>query len=159
MLLTNLANRIQPVIRYDLGDSVLARPDPCPCGSLLPAIRVAGRCDDVLRLGTGDGRTVTVLPLAIGAIVDETPGVRRSQLIQTGPATIRLRLDAEPGVDVEMLWDDVAANLNAYLTEQGLSNVDVVRASEPPEQSARSGKFRQVIAAPRVGPFITIPTT
>ncbi len=159
VLLTNLANRIQPIIRYELGDSVLARPDPCPCGSLLPAIQVAGRCDDVLRLGTGDGRTVTVLPLAIGAIADETPGVRRSQLIQTGPATIRLRLDAEPGVDVERLWRDVAANLNAYLSEQGLSNVDVVRASEPPEQSARSGKFRQVIAAPRVGPFTTIPAT
>ena len=40
VLLTNLANRVQPLIRYDLGDSVLARPDPCPCGNPLPAIRV-----------------------------------------------------------------------------------------------------------------------
>ncbi len=30
VLLTNLANRVQPVIRYDLGDSILVRPDPCP---------------------------------------------------------------------------------------------------------------------------------
>jgi phenylacetate-CoA ligase len=42
---------------------------------------------------------VTVLPLAIGAIVDETPGVRRSQLVQTDPITMRLRLDPETGVD------------------------------------------------------------
>ncbi len=151
VLMTNLANWIQPIIRYDLGDSVLARPDPCPCGSLLPAIRVEGRRDDVLRLRTADDRTVTVLPLAIGTIVDETPGVRRSQLIQTGPATIRLRLDLEVGLDIESVWRAAEANLNAYLNEQSLSNVDVVRASEPPEQSPRSGKFRQVIAAPSGG--------
>lgn len=29
VLLTNLANRIQPIVRYDLGDSVLVKPDPC----------------------------------------------------------------------------------------------------------------------------------
>ena len=48
VLLTNLANRVQPIIRYDLGDSVTLRPDPCPCGSPLPAIRVQGRTNDVL---------------------------------------------------------------------------------------------------------------
>lgn len=150
VLLTNLANRIQPIIRYDLGDSLLVRPDRCSCGSLLPAVRVAGRCDDVLRLSAGDGRMVAVLPLAIGTVVDETPGVRRSQIIRMGPRTIRLRLDTEPGFDIEILWSTVAAKLNSYLTEQGLSHVEVVRASEPPEQNARSAKFRQVMGVPRV---------
>lgn len=148
VLLTNLANRVQPIIRYDLGDSVLVRPDLCPCGSPLPAIRVAGRRDDVLRLAAADGRIVSILPLAIGAVIEETPEAHRCQLIQTGPATIRLRLEPEPGADVEQVWRDMAANLNAYLVEQRLANVAIVRASEPPEQSARSGKFRQVIAAP-----------
>jgi len=97
VLLTNLANRVQPIIRYDLGDSVLAKPDPCPCSSPLPAIRVTGRRDDVLRLVAADGNTVSVLPLAIGSVVDETPGVHRSQLIQTGPASIRLRLELRAG--------------------------------------------------------------
>lgn len=146
MLLTNLANRIQPIIRYDLGDSVLARPDPCPCGNPLPAIRVTGRCDDVLRLQTAHGRTVSVLPLAIGSVADNTPAVHRSQLIQTGAATIRVRLEPRRGADVEQVWRDVTANLNAYLVDQGLGHVELVRAEEPPEVSARSGKFRQVIA-------------
>jgi hypothetical protein len=90
-----------------------------------------------------------VLPLAIGAIVDETPGVRRSQLVQTDPITMRLRLDPETGIDVEKMWGCAIANLKAYLVGQGLANVEVVRASEPTEQSARSGKFRQVIARSR----------
>ncbi|MGW8246790.1 MAG: phenylacetate--CoA ligase family protein [Acidiferrobacterales bacterium] len=146
VLITNLANRVQPIIRYDLGDSVVARPDPCPCGSHLPAIRVAGRCDDVLHLQSGDGQIVKVLPLAIGSVVDEVAGVRRSQFIQTGPTTIELRLDPEPGVDVEKLWRDLIAHLDAYLASLGLANVEIIRASELPEQSAHSGKFRQVIA-------------
>ncbi len=32
-LLTNLANGARPLIRYAIDDSVLMRPDPCPCGS------------------------------------------------------------------------------------------------------------------------------
>jgi len=153
VLLTNLANRIQPLIRYELGDSVLVRPDPCPCGNPLPAIRVAGRHDDVLRLEAADGRVVKILPLAIGAVVEETPGVHRSQLVQTGPATIRLRLEVKGGFDGENVWRDAIANLKTYLSEQGLANIELVRASEAPQQSARFGKFRQVIALPaRTGP-------
>lgn len=148
VLLTNLANRIQPIIRYDLGDSVVARPDPCPCGSSLPAIRVAGRHDDVLHLATADGRTVSLPPLAIAVVVNKTSGMLRSQLVQTGPATIRLRLEAKPGADIELVWRDAVTSLKAYLVEQRLTNVELIRASEPPEQSVRSGKFRQIIAGP-----------
>jgi phenylacetate-coenzyme A ligase PaaK-like adenylate-forming protein len=146
VLLTNLANRVQPVIRYDLGDSVVARPDSCPCGSPLPAIRVHGRRDDVLRLRGADGRTVSLLPLAIGSVIDETPGVQRSQLLQAGPTSLRLRLDLTEGATAEQVWDSACANLAEYLAAQGLAGTEVIRAAEAPETSAASGKFRQVIA-------------
>jgi phenylacetate-CoA ligase len=32
-LVTNLANRVMPIIRYDVGDSVIEYPDRCRCGS------------------------------------------------------------------------------------------------------------------------------
>jgi len=147
VLVTNLANRVQPLIRYDLGDSIVVRPDPCPCGSKLPAIRVSGRCDDVLRLHAEDGRTVSVLPLAIGTVMEEAPGLRRGQLIQTGPAVLELRLEPEAGVDIEQLWREVRKNLSAYLATLGLGNVEIVRVDEIPRQSERSGKFRQVIGS------------
>lgn len=146
VLLTNLANLVQPIIRYDLGDSVVARPERCPCGSPLPAIRVQGRRDDVLRLRGADGRTVSILPLAIGSVIDETPGVHRSQLVQTGPTSLRLRLDLTEGATAEQVWDRACAHLAEYLATQGLAGTQVVRAAEAPETSATSGKFRQVIA-------------
>ena len=147
VLLTNLANRAQPLIRYDLGDRVLARPDPCPCGSPLPAVRVTGRRDDVLHLAHG-GRSVAVLPLAIGAVVDAVPGVHRSQLLQTAPDTLQVRLEPVPGADPDQVWQGVSARLAAWLAGQGVPGVELVRADEPPDRSATSGKFRQVIAQP-----------
>lgn len=149
VLLTNLANRVQPLIRYDLGDSVIARPDPCPCGSPLTAIRVQGRRDDVLRLETANGRTVSVPPLVVGSVVDETPGVHRSQLVQTGPRSVLLRLDLTSGAQVEQVWGSTISALAEYFTVQGITDIEIVRAAEAPERSPTSGKFRQVIAVPR----------
>jgi phenylacetate-coenzyme A ligase PaaK-like adenylate-forming protein len=146
VLLTNLANRVQPIIRYDLGDSVLAKSGPCECGNPLPAIRVAGRRDDVLRLLAADGTFVRILPLAIGSVLDEAPGLHRSQLVQTAPASLRLRVEPEPGADAGAVWLSASGKLLEYLAGLELGNVGVVRAEEPPEQSGQSGKFRQVIA-------------
>jgi phenylacetate-CoA ligase len=146
VLLTNLANRVQPLIRYDLGDSVTAKPGPCECGNPLPAVRVAGRHDDVLHLENASGGTVSVLPLAITAPVDDAPGVHRCQLVQSGPATLRVRLLLEPGAAGDAVWQDVAAKLAGFLAAQGLANVELVRAEEAPDQTGASGKFHQVIA-------------
>ena len=74
--------------------------------------------------------------------------MRRGQIIQTGPSTIRLRLEPEPGTGTEEVWAAVLGNLHAYLAVQGLSDVELVRVDEAPAQSPTSGKFRQVIAAP-----------
>ncbi len=49
-LVTNLANRIQPIIRYRIGDSVAFDAESCSCGSPFPTIRVIGRTDDVLTI-------------------------------------------------------------------------------------------------------------
>lgn len=146
VLLTNLANRVQPIIRYDLGDSITLRPDPCPCGSPLPAIRIEGRRDEILFLQEPGGGKIPVLPLAIATVVEETPGVKRFQVIQTAPATLRIRLEIIPGTDDRQVWENVASRLREYLTAQGLSSAGIEKASEPPMRDEVSGKFRQVWA-------------
>ena len=47
--MTNLANYVQPVIRYQLGDSVVISDRRCACGTPLATISVEGRTDEVLR--------------------------------------------------------------------------------------------------------------
>ena len=90
VLITNLANRVQLIIRYDVGDRILVRPDPCPCGDPAPAIRVQGRASDVLIFPAADGRgVVTVPPLALGTVVDRTPGVELSKSSRLPPQACR----------------------------------------------------------------------
>jgi phenylacetate-CoA ligase len=145
VLLTNLANRVQPILRYDLGDSVVAPTDPCPCGSPLPSLRVLGRSGDLLSFTSAGGRKVAIAPSALGVILATVSSARRIQLIQTTPASLRLRIEPGPGIDVEGTQAEAIAKVRAYLVEQGLPNVEIVRAMEPPEPSPRSGKFRQIV--------------
>lgn len=147
VLLTNLANRIQPLIRYDLGDSVTFRVGPCPCGNSLPAIRVEGRRDDCLQFATAHGQRVAVLPMALATVIEEVPGVHRFQAIQTAPDRLSLRLEFVPGLDRSAGWNAAWREVQAYLSAQGLDGIYVVLAPEPPQASPTSGKFRQVWSA------------
>jgi phenylacetate-CoA ligase len=144
VLLTNLANRIQPVIRYDLGDSITIRPDPCPCGSLLPALRVTGRRSAILHMQAPTGARIAILPLALSTVIEEVPGVHRFQVIQTAPATLRLRLEVVSGAEPSQVWDTLAEHLHVYLSAQGLPSVVLEHDSEPPQRDPVSGKFRHV---------------
>jgi putative adenylate-forming enzyme len=145
VLLTNLANRIQPVIRYDLGDSVVAKPDPCACGSPLPAIRAEGRHDDVLALRTADGGTVSLLPLALTTVVEDAADVHRFQLVQQAPDRLALRLGPCEASQRKIVWHAASAALHHYLAEQSLANVQVVLDRHAPVADPRSGKLREVI--------------
>ena len=153
VLLTNLANRVQPVIRYDLGDSVTIDPSPCPCGQRRPSVRVQGRRDDVLVLDGIAGSSVRLLPLAIETVIEEETGVHRFQLIQTARDELCLRVEA-PGARRRAIDGRRAARaLARFLKAQGVAPVTVKVDDCPPEIDRASGKLRRVralrAAAPR----------
>jgi phenylacetate-coenzyme A ligase PaaK-like adenylate-forming protein len=141
MLMTNLANRVQPLIRYDQGDSVTLRPDACPCGSPLPAIRVVGRTNDTLSFQTEDAGEVRLLPLALGTVIEETPDVRRFQAIKTVPKLIEVRLETSLGADPEKVWNAIDRRLREYLSAQGASSVAVKRSPEAPALTRRAASI------------------
>jgi len=145
VLLTNLANRVQPLLRYDLGDSIVVKPEPCACGNLLPAIQVEGRCDDVVTLRASDGRVVRLPPMALTTVVEESANVHRFQIVQNAADRLHLRL--EHGPERDRAWAAASAALQAYLAEAMLPNVHVTLSPEAPIADPRSGKLREVIVA------------
>lgn len=144
VLISNLANRVQPILRYDLGDSILQRPDPCPCGNPLPAIRVQGRAADMLIIPTDHGERITIPPLLFGTSVYDIPGIEQFQIVQTAPTSLRIRLRSAAGTDPDHLWQVLSTKITRLLAEHQLGNVTIERAEEPPEQSP-SGKYREII--------------
>ena len=147
-LLTNLANRVQPLIRYDLGDSVTAISGACPCGSPFPILRPEGRRDETLWIEDPDGASRPLFPLVVATAVEETPGLLRYQVLQAGPRRLRLRLDEAPGYDRARVCDDVVRRLRAYLSSQGLASVEVELSEERPRSDTAGGKLRQFLVVP-----------
>ena len=145
VLLTNLANQVQPVIRYDLGDSVVVSPEPCPCGSAMRAIRAQGRSDDVATFIADDGQPVSLLPLALTTIVEEAAGIHRFQLVARPPDLLSLRLDTREAVHRQSASRAAARALSTYLAAQSLPHIRIQLDPAAPVADPRSGKLRQLI--------------
>jgi len=145
VLLTNLANRTQPLLRYRLSDSVRFDPRPCPCGSAFPVIEVLGRADHTLVLRDAHDRAVTLLPLALLTVIEEGAHVTQFQLLCTAPDVLELRFEVEVA-DAAAAFRHARTALRAFLVQQGLSNVSVVHGRHAPARQARSGKLCRVLA-------------
>ena len=143
-LITNLANRVMPIIRYELGDRVVLSTEKCTCGITLPVVNVEGRTDEILRFQASNGELIPVLPLALWSVLKETPGVMKFQAIQTSLQNLKIRLEPKHAEEDDAVWKRVYLNARDYLQKQGLDNVRVSRADEPPMRDPKSGKFRNV---------------
>ena len=140
-LLTNLANHVQPLIRYDLGDRVVVHPQRCACGSPLPTIDVQGRCDDMVVLRNGRGRGVRLLPLALTTVLEDDAGVFDFQLVQLDACALQLTVGADAGST-----ERARAALVAYLKRQGLPHVRIEAQAGMHRVQGRSGKLQRVVA-------------
>ncbi len=138
LLVTNLFNRVEPLIRFEITDMVAVDPEPCPCGRSLMRLRsLEGRAEDVLRL-----RGVVVHPLQF-ALVTADPDVREFQVVQQGDG-LRLRVALRDGADDAP--GRLQARLGARLEELGVPQPVVeVETVEALERTA-GGKLQMVVA-------------
>ena len=139
LLVTNLFNPIQPLIRFEVTDLVAIEPDPCPCGRTLMRLRsLEGRAEDVLRLGG-----VTVHPLQF-ALVTADPDVREFQVVQEGEA-LRLRVALRNGADGAE--ERLGHGLCARLAELGVARPEVSVERVDALERSPAGKLQMVVAA------------
>jgi putative adenylate-forming enzyme len=141
VLLTNLANRIQPLIRYELGDAVTMSDTPCGCGSRFPVMSVEGRTDEALVFPLPRGGTATVVPLALTTVMEDEARVHDFQVTQTAPRKLQVRL----GGDEQTSAAEVRRALGSYFDTLGVEAVSIDIARRPPARDQISGKLRRVI--------------
>ena len=144
VLLTNLANLVQPLIRYDLGDQVTWSGQRCSCGSALPVIEVRGRSDDVMQVPSQrKGETVSLLPMALCTVIEEECGVFDFQLRQHGPSTLVLRLPLR-GQEADAAIARCADALQRFAAMQGARPIRVLGEPGCDVPRGRSGKACRV---------------
>lgn len=122
ILVSVLFSRTQPLIRYELSDSVVPTDRRCPCGRTFGLIEaIQGRREDVVQLPSRDGGTVSVHPNVFHDVLDRIPA-GEWQIVQ-GAGTIQL-LVARPSADfdgVSVLAQVARALEAAGATVSGLS--------------------------------------
>ncbi len=129
-----------------LPDVDLAALPPVSKGELM-ASAVFGRDDELLRMPGADGAGVSIVPMAIAALVEETPGVRRFQIVQTAPKTLTVRVQTLVGADRAAVWIEITRRLDAWLRTLGVTDPVLILSPDPPQRNVASGKFREVWAA------------
>lgn len=150
-LLTNLANHVQPLIRYDLGDQVRLGHAPCACGSALPVIEVLGRRDDPMVMAGRYGQPVTLLPLALTTVLEDEAGVFDFHLCQRDERTLVLRL-ALQGTEGKAAMARCRAVLKHFAETQELMPIRVLGELGQSMPRGRSGKAKRIVACRAVRP-------
>jgi phenylacetate-coenzyme A ligase PaaK-like adenylate-forming protein len=137
VLLTVLANDVQPFIRYDLGDCLRFYTDLCPCGSPFRSFQVEGREATLVRVGE-----VTLSPLVFDL---EHEHARRVQLVQTSERDFEVRIEpADEAAAAGVVFEEVIQSVKRVFRDNGLEDVAVRESQVPPELTA-SGKFHEVL--------------
>jgi phenylacetate-CoA ligase len=137
VLVTNLMNPTQPLIRYELTDRFVRQPDATEHGHL--RVTVEGRADELL--GYGD---VVVHPLVLRSVLVDTPEVVEYQVTQTRRGA-HVAVVAPRGVDEPAL----AARLAAALGAAGVGAAEVTVESVPAiARHPDTGKARRFIPQP-----------
>jgi putative adenylate-forming enzyme len=99
ILVTVLFSRTQPLIRYELSDSVIPSERRCPCGRTFALIEgVQGRREDVIHLTSQDGGEVSIHPNVFHDVLDRV-SAGEWQIVQDSGA-IQL-LVARPGANFD----------------------------------------------------------
>lgn len=137
VLITNLANYIQPFIRYELTDRVIVHNEPCCCGKATHWIEIEGRTDDILTFEHG----VQIAPMSLYKILEEVKSIRRFQVVQRSVGRLELRMIAG---DREQAFDDAKRELRVFFESKGLTGIDIQLSDIPPQADPASGKFKHI---------------
>lgn len=136
LICTGFINKVMPLIRYDIGDTVCLSDETCPCGRNMTIVKsILGRTDDMIR--TPDGHAVGRLDPVFKGV----SGIRETQIAQVAPDICELRLVK----DVDFTEDTVDKICNQLRMRLGKKmKIEVKFMDEIPR--TRNGKFLSVLS-------------
>lgn len=143
IVVTHLATRDFPFIRYRTGDVGVLDSRACPCGRGLPLLAdIQGRATDFVVAQDG-----TVMHgLALIYILRDLPGLKAFKIEQESLDHTRVQLVPDQGFDVGVI-DAIRRGFKARLGEGVKIDTELVPELKP----ERSGKFRYVVSRVAAG--------
>jgi phenylacetate-CoA ligase len=147
VLVTNLFNYVQPLIRYEVSDLVTIDPEPCSCGRTTRRIQsIDGRADDIMHLRIPAGDRVPVHPNHFAEAIEAIADIRAYQVTEQADG-IDIAVVA-PTRDPAELAAVITMAVRRRLAPLGVHNAHLrVRTVEQiARPDAVSGKFKLIRA-------------
>lgn len=138
ILITNLFNKICPIIRFEITDRVIMQENECECGSKMPWMTLEGRTDDIIVFNNGR----SFAPMVLYSVVKEVAGITKFQLIQQEDDMLELRIFAD---DRNLRFRQIREKLVTFLHENGV-DTDVYLSTRIPKASYITGKYKHIIS-------------
>lgn len=138
VVVTHLATRDFPFIRYRSGDVAVLGSERCACGRGLPQLReIQGRTTDFVVAANG-----TVMHgLALIYILRDLPGIESFKVVQESLERTTVRLVTTPAFD-SARRQDIVQGFKRRLGEAVDVQIELVDRIEP----EKSGKFRYIVS-------------
>ncbi len=144
VLMTNLANPVQPLIRYEVSDMLALSDEPCPCGSRLPkVVQMQGRTGESLWVRRR-GEYLPLPALMFKNVLDYLHEVREWQAVQQARNQINLRLELLPGTvaDEPALRQRLLARFREFgMPDEVALSISIVPAIEVDPQTHKARRI------------------
>jgi phenylacetate-CoA ligase len=146
VLLTNLMNQIQPIIRYEIDDVIAITSEPCPCGNPLPRVKtIAGRANDQFWVVNGKGETLEMSNFIFKDAFLHFFDLAEYQVIQTGRNAFKILIEVVPGST--LTTEKIRTSIKDLLNTEGIEvnlECDIHIVPKIPHDG-KSGKLRRFI--------------
>ena len=113
IVISNLTNKVMPLLNYMLGDVGYLQSERCRCGRKLPIIKIEGRKDDIFVLA--DGRLLS--PILLMDVFYKREDISRYQIIQEDIDKFSVTLIPFKSEDFPKLKVDLLKSLRELLGE------------------------------------------
>lgn len=147
VVVTNLYNYTQPLIRYQMNDEIVLSDKPCPCGWPFPVIaNLAGRHEEFLWFDQGQGKKDFIHPIVLAEFF--VPGLEKFQFVQTSPNGLLMKAVVKG--DQHEVVIAIRKKMDEILSGKSLEGsvrfeVEVVDGMR---NDAKTGKFRLIVPFP-----------
>jgi phenylacetate-coenzyme A ligase PaaK-like adenylate-forming protein len=144
VILTNLYNYTQPLIRYEMNDEIVLDEKPCECAWPSPTIHsIGGRSENFLWFEKPDGKKDFIHPLVMVEFM--VLGLRKIQVVQ--PERNRLILRSVLRGDPAQACERIRRRMHEVLKSKNLQDVVNfdIEIVDRIENDPKTGKYRLII--------------
>jgi len=157
VLITNLINKLQPLIRYELRDSVIIDHNyKCECGSPFATIEIQGRSDDTFYLMTKDGHFRAFPPIPFEALFLRIKGLRQYQLIHEDQNHLIVRYIAQDSKENDRIENEIRTRFKEFFDSTDVKDNITITIEESGEitRPPTHQKVRQIFSKVKPPPNI-----